>query len=114
MHLDLVHGFDPEDPALATGVGGLQDGREADLVGRPAALGERPQCGEPRLGHARLGEPAAHRHLVGHQVGRLDPDPRQAERLGDRRPDGHGAVGRDRQHAVDAEPPHRGEHGCGV
>ena len=36
---------------------------------------------------------------------RLDADPGQAERLGDGGDDGHGAVGRDGQDAVDRVPP---------
>ena len=60
--------------------------------------------GEARLRHARVGEPPPHRDLVRHQVRRLDADPRQPARLGDRGDDRHGAVGADREHAVEAEP----------
>ena len=53
-------------------------------------------CGTPASASA-----PPHRDLVRHQVRRLGADPRQPARLGDRRHDRHGAVGRHRQHAVE-------------
>ena len=61
--------------------------------------------GEARLRHTRLGEAATHRDLVRHQVRGRRADPGQTEPLGHRGHDGHGAVGRDGQHAVDGVPP---------
>ena len=52
-----------------------------------------------------LREPPPHRDLVRHQVRGLGADARQAERLGDGRDDGYGAVGGDRQDAVDLVAP---------
>ena len=88
--------------ALAARVGRLQHRRESDLLGGAAAAptvirsAANRGCGTPSSASC-----AAHRDLVGHQVRGLDADPRQAARLGDRGDDGHRAVGRDRQHAVD-------------
>ena len=62
-------------------------------------------CGTPGLG-----ERPPHRDLVRHQVRRLRPDPRQPARLGDCGHDGHGAVGRHRQHAVERLALDRLEH----
>ncbi len=56
---------------------------------------------ERRLRHAFLGERPPHHDLVAHPVGDLGADRRQAEALRHRRHDGHGAIGRDRQRAVD-------------
>ena len=53
-------------------------------------------CGTPASASV-----AAHRDLVGHQIGGVGADPGQPERLGDRRDDGHGAVCRDGQDPVD-------------
>ena len=101
VRVDVVDRLDEEDPALAAGVGRLQHRREADLVGGAMALRQRAHRSEPRLRHARLGERAPHRDLVRHQVRGRRPDPRQPARLGDRGHDGHRAVGRHRQHAVE-------------
>ena len=97
-------------PALPARVGRLEHRREADLVGRAPPLGERAQRREARLRHAGLGERAPHRDLVRHQVRRLDADPRQPARLGDRGDDRHRAVGRDGQHAVELGACDRLEH----
>ena len=105
VRLDVVERLDAEDAALPARVGRLEHRREADLVGRAPALGDRAQRREARLRHADLGEPAAHRHLVRHQVRGLGADPGQPARLGDRRDHRHGAVGRDRQHAVELDSP---------
>ena len=112
--LDVVERLDAEDAALAARVGGLQHRREADLVGRAAALGERAHRGEARLRHAGLGEPRAHRDLVRHQVRGLRADPRQPARLGDRGDDRHRAVGADGQHAVELDARRRLQHGVDV
>ena len=48
------------------------------------------------------------------EVGRLGADPGQSELLGDGGDDGHGAVGRDREHAVDADAPRDLDHLVGV
>ena len=48
-----------------------------------------------------LREDAAHGDLVRREVRRLRPDAREAEPLGDRRHDGHCAIGGDGQHPVD-------------
>ena len=110
--VELVLRLDVEDPALAAGVGGLQHRRDADGVERrPRAL-HVARAGEARLRHARVGERAPHRDLVRHQVRRLGADPRQPERLGDRRHDRHGAIGGDREDAVDGmAPPDLGDRG---
>ena len=103
--VELVLRLDVEDPALAAGVGRLQHRRDADGVERgPGAL-HVTGAGEARLRHARVGERAAHRDLVRHQVGGLGADSREPERLCDRCDDRHGAVGRDGEDAVDAVAP---------
>ena len=66
------------------------------------------------LRHAALGEAPAHRHLVGHQVRRLDADPRQPERLRDRGDDRHRAVRRHCQHPVDSRLAPDGNHSLDV
>ena len=43
----------------------------------------------------------SHRRLVGHDVGRLGPDTREAEQVSDRRRDRDGAVSRDGDHGID-------------
>ena len=75
VRVDVVDRLDAEDTALAARVGGLEHRREADLVGRAAALRERAHRGEPGLRHAGVGEPRAHRDLVRHQVRGLVPIP---------------------------------------
>ena len=114
VRVDLVERLDAEDAALAARVGRLQHRREADLVRRAAPLRDRADGGEARLRHAGLGEPAPHRDLVRHQVRRLDADPRQPASLRDRGDDRDGAVGADRQHAVELEPLRRLQHRCDV
>jgi hypothetical protein len=113
--VELVLRADEKDAALAAGVRGLEDGREADGLAGGARAGEIARGGEARLRHARLGQRPAHRDLVSEAMRRLRPDPRQAERLRDGGDDGHGAVRRHRQHAVDLVPardlPHRGDVG---
>ena len=54
-------------------------------------------------GSAGGSERVSHRALVREQVGRLGADPRKPELLRHGRDDGHGAVGRDRERAVDAD-----------
>ena len=99
-----------EEAALASRVGRLQHGRKADRVGGCSGLAPDTDRRELRLRHPALGEAAAHRHLVRHQVRGLAADPGQAELLRDRRDDGHGAVGRDGQRPVDAVPPGDVDH----
>ncbi len=62
---------------------------------------------ERGLRNGGTSEGVAHLELVRHALRRLDPDPGQPERLGDRCHDGNRAVGRDREHAVDIVPPRR-------
>jgi hypothetical protein len=50
-----------------------------------------------------VGEPAAHRHLVRHQVRDVDADPRQSAGLGNGSDHRHRAIGAHRQHTVDAQ-----------
>ena len=101
VRVEVLARGDEEDPALAARVGRLQDGRHADRVEGGARAQEVARGGEARLRHARVGERAAHRDLVRHQVRRVGADPRQAERLRDGGDHRHGTVGRDRQDAVD-------------
>ena len=101
VSIEVVARLDPEDAALAAGVGRLHHGGKPDRVERGVRLVNRPNGCVARLRHACIGEPRPHRDLVGHQVGRLGADPGQAEALGDRRHDGNGAVGRDGQDSVD-------------
>ena len=82
--VEVVGGRDVDAPALAAGVRGLQHGGEPDRLERGARAREIARRGEPRLRHAGVGERAAHRDLVRHQVRRARPDPRQPERLRDR------------------------------
>jgi hypothetical protein len=55
---------------------------------------------ETRLRNTRVAEAAPHGDLVCDEVRRLAADPRQAECLGDRGDDRHGAVGSDREDTV--------------
>ncbi len=108
--MDLVERLHPEDGALAARVGRLEHRREPDLVGGAARLGDRPDRGIARLRHPGVGEPRAHRDLVRHQVRRLDADPRQPARLGDRCHDRDRPVGTDGHHTVDVDPCRRLDH----
>ena len=99
--LEVAGRVDPEDAALAAGVDRLQDGREPDRLERRAALRQVPHGGEGRLRDPLLGERAAHHELVRHAVGDGAADRRQAEPLGHRGDDRHGAVGGDGEDAVD-------------
>jgi hypothetical protein len=99
--VEVVPRLDPEDAALAAGVGRLHHGGKPNRVERGVGLVDRPNGRVAGLRHACIGEPRSHRDLVGHQVRRLGADPGQAETLGDRRDDGNGAVGGDGQDAVD-------------
>ena len=114
VRFDVVERVDAEDAALSARVRRLQHRREADLVRRAPALRQPAQRREARLRHAGVREPPPHRHLVRHQVRRLDADPRQVERLGDRCDDRDGPVGRDRQHAVEPPSAHRPQNGLQV
>ena len=75
-------------------------------AGRPtwpsAALAacEVAHRGEARLRHARVGQRAAHRHLVRQPMRDVGADRRQPEALRHRGDDRHGAVGRDRERTV--------------
>ncbi len=51
---------------------------------------------------------------MGEEVRGPGADPGQPERLGDGGDDGHGAVCRDREHAVDADAPRELDHLIGV
>ena len=93
----------PESAGLSTA------GKPTSSAARRVSAIDRTR-GEARLRHARVGEPRAHRDLVRHQVRRLDADPGQPARLGDRGDDRDGAVGADGQHAVELEPRRRLEH----
>ena len=114
VRVEVVRALEQEDPALAGRVGGLQHGRVADRLGRDARLVQRARGREARLRHARVGQPVAHRDLVRHRVRRLRADPGQAERLCDGGDDRHGAVGRERQHAVDRVAAPDLDHGVDV
>ena len=98
--IEVVARLDPEQAALAAGVGRLEHGREADLRQRSVGFVQPADRREPRLRHACLGQRAAHRDLVRHPVRRVHADPGQAQPVGHRCDDGHGAVGGDRQHPV--------------
>jgi hypothetical protein len=100
----VVLRLDQEQPALAAGVGRLEDCGQADRLERRPRVGDAADRREARLRHACLGEPPPHRDLVRHQVGGLGADARQAQRLGDGGHDRDGAIGRDRQDAVDGVP----------
>ena len=102
--VEVVRALDPEDAALAARVGRLEHRRQPDRPQRPPALAERANGGERRLRHAFLGEGAPHHDLVAHPLGDGGADRRQAEPLRHRRDDRDGAVGRDRQRAVDGVP----------
>jgi len=95
-------------------VDGLENGGQADRVDREPALREIPHRGEPRLGDPLLGEGAAHRDLVGHPMRDIRADGRQAERLGHRRDDRHGAVGGHRERAVHRMAPRDVDDGSDV
>jgi hypothetical protein len=111
---DVVERVDAEDAALPARVGRLQHRGHAHLVERAVPLRQLPQRCEAGLRHARLGETAAHRHLVRHQMRRLAADARQPEALGDRRDRRHRAVGRHGEHAVDLQPADRFQHCVGI
>ena len=69
--VEVVERLEHEQAALAAGVGRLQDGREADGLGRRHRLAPHAHGRVAGLRHAALGEPAPHRDLVRHQVRRL-------------------------------------------
>ena len=79
--------------------------REAGHLERPCGVPGRTERGVRRLRDPRLGEHAAHLELVGHPVRGVDSDSREPELVRHRGHDRHGAVGRDREHAVDPMPP---------
>ena len=103
--VEIVRRLEEEEPALSSGVRGLEHRREADLLDRGRDLASQPERRVARLRHAGGGQHAPHHHLVGHRVRRLRADPGQSERLCDGGHDRDGAVGRDGQDAVDAVPP---------
>ena len=78
------------------------------------AASQRLDRGPRRLRHAGLGEGAPHQRLVRHALGRRRADAGQPERLGDGGDHRHGAIGRDRQHAVDPVPLGGGDHALDV
>ena len=102
--------FDAEIAALAAGVGGLEHGREADLVGRPPPLGDRAHGREARLRDARVGEACGASRPCASSGARVDADARQPARLGDGRDDRHGPVGAHGHHAVDVQAAPRLQH----
>ena len=59
-------------------------------------------------------ERVAHRALVRQEVSRLRPDAGKPELLGDGCDDRHGAIGGNREHAVDADPARDLDHGRDV
>ena len=86
-------------------------------AGKPTSSAATPPLGErraaPRSAAAARRASAKRRRIATLcviSVRGLGADPRQAARLGDRGDDRHGAVGRDRQHAVDAVPARGLEH----
>ena len=93
---------------------GFEHRGEADGLRRRRGVAHRARGGELRLRHALLGEAPPHRDLVRHRVRDVGADARQAERLRDRGDDRHGAVGGDRQRAVDAVPPRDLDHAVHV
>ena len=84
---------------------GLRTAGRPDVSSACAASSVERTRGVRRLRNARLGERAAHLELVGHAVRGVDPDSREPELVRHRGHDRHGAVGRDRQHAVDPMSP---------
>ena len=112
--LEVAERTQEEEAALASRVGRLQHGRKADRLGGCSGLAPDTDRRELRLRHPALGEAAAHRHLVRHQVRRLAADPGEAELVGDRGDDGHGPVGRDGQRPVHPLPPGDVDHGVDV
>ena len=68
---------------------------------RARAFGERPNGSERRLRHAFFGEGAAHHDLVPHPVRNVESRSTAGRALGHRGHDGHCAVGRHRERAVD-------------
>ena len=112
--LDVFSRFDAKDGALATGVDRLQNCRERDRVERGVDIRGRAQACVRRLRKAGFAECVTHRALVRQETSCLRPDAGKPELLGDRRDDGHGAIGRDREHAVDPDPPRDLDHGRDV
>ena len=102
--LELIARLDAKDGALAARVDGLQDRREGDLLERGVDIRRRAEARVRRLRKSGCTERVTHRALVRQEVGRLRPDAGKAELLGDCGHDGHGAIGGDREHAVDADP----------
>ena len=102
VRVEVVLRVEQEDAALPARVGGLEHSRVPDGVAGGPRAGEVARGCEARLRDARVGERPPHRDLVRQAVRRLGADARQAERLRDRGDDRHSAIGRDREHAVDA------------
>ena len=101
--LELLAALDAEDGALAARVDRLEDRRERDRVECGVDVRIRAKARVRRLWEPARTERVAHRALVRQEVRRLRSDARQAELLGDGGDDGHGAIGRHREHAVDAD-----------
>jgi UDP-glucose 4-epimerase len=104
MRLEVAGLVDPVETTLALRVGRLEHRRETDGLGCGSALGEVPHRGERGLRQPFLGERAAHRELVGEEVGGLSAERRQAEPLRHDGDHGHGAVAGGREHGVDGVP----------
>ena len=107
---ELLPRVDPEDGALAARVGRLEHGGEADRLERRVDVVRGAKCAYAGCGSRRLGECVPHRALVRDEMSRLRADPREPELLRDGCDDGYGAVGGDREHAVDAVAPRDLDH----
>ena len=105
VRFELVVIPQKEQTALSTRVRRFEDGRQTDRLEGGLRFVKRPNRSKLRLRDTQLGELAAHRDLVRHQVGGLAPDPGQAEVFGNRGDDRNGAIGGDRENAVDRVTP---------
>ncbi len=99
--VEVVDALDPEDAALAAGIGRLQHCRQPHRLQRPPSLDEGADGCERRLGYAVVGEGTSHHDLVAHPLRHGGADRRQSEPLRHGGDDGNGPVGGDRQRSVD-------------
>ncbi len=102
VSFQILHAVHAENRALSTRVHGLENGGKPGRRECLSGVLGRANRGVRRLRDSRLGEHAAHLELVGHPVRGVDSDTREAELVRHGGNDRHGAVGRDRQHTVDA------------
>jgi hypothetical protein len=105
VRLELSGLVDPEEPALALRVCGLEHCGQTDGVDCRPSLCEIPNGGERGLRQAFLGEGPTHRELVREPVRGVRSERRQAEPLGDSGDDRDRAVLRDGQQRVGAVAP---------